>query len=67
MYKNLTRGKRELNVTANYTYWKRPEAAPDNPEYNCMQLLSGTDYNGAWMTRDCEDDLLNVRALCQLK
>ena len=59
---NQYQGGRE----AEYTNW-HPAAVPDAPGVNCMQLLSATVYDGQWMTYECEDNYLNVHAVCQLK
>jgi hypothetical protein len=49
-----------------YSDW-HPSAAPDHNGFNCMQLLSGTFYEGQWMTFECYDDFIDTHALCQLK
>ena len=51
---------------AEYTNW-HPVAAPDADGVNCMQMLSGTFYDGLWMTYACQDSYVNTHALCQLK
>ena len=56
-------GGRNLSDT-NYTNWQDDEYAGTEPK--CMQLLSGTIYNGTWMPFECDGDF-NNRALCQLK
>ena len=49
-----------------YSDW-HPSATPDHQGFNCMQLLSGTFYEGQWMTFECYDDFIDTHALCQLK
>ena len=49
-----------------YSDW-HPSAAPDHEGLNCMQLLSGTSFDGQWMTFNCNDDFIDTHALCQLK
>ena len=59
-------GGRDLTDT-NYTNWDDyADPILNSTELNCMQLLSGTIYNGTWMPRDC-NDAFNKGALCQLK
>ena len=70
------------NTPLSYSDW-HPAAVPDVEQFNCMQFLSGTVYEGfngfiiiiftnlvnvgQWMTYNCYDDFLNTHALCQLK
>ena len=54
------------NTATNYTDW-HPAAVPEVEQFNCMQFLSATEYQGQWMTYNCFDDFLNTHALCQLK
>ena len=49
-----------------FSFW-HPSAATDHDGFNCMQLLSGTFYDGQWMTFECYDDFIDTHALCQLK
>ena len=60
-------GERDLTDT-NYTNWYNDDYADSilSTEPKCMQLLSGTIYNGTWMPFDCDGEF-NNRALCQLK
>merc|ERR1712215_78553 len=49
-----------------YTHW-HPAAVPEHSSFNCMQFLSGTNYEAQWMTFLCIDDYNNTHPLCQLK
>merc|ERR1712236_26057 len=49
-----------------YTHW-HPAAVPEHSSFNCMQFLSGTNYEAQWMTFLCIDDYINTHPLCQLK
>jgi len=54
-------------VPPSYSDWN--EAAVPNitgHRLNCMQYLSGTAFDGEWMTFDCSNDFIQVHPLCQL-
>lgn len=51
--------------SANFTYW-HDAAVPEMQNYNCMQLLSATCYDGRWMTFQCSDAFINTHPICQL-
>ena len=67
LYIHVIVGGRDLTYT-NYTNWFNDDYADNilSTEPKCMQLLSGTIYEGLWMPFACEDSFFN-RALCQLK
>ena len=50
---------------AEYYNWDQ-QATPNITGWNCMQMLSGTYYDGLWMTYECQGQG-NSHALCQLK
>ena len=50
---------------ANFTLW-HPVAKPDEKDYNCMKLLPGTNYNGLWLTSQCNQNFSFSRPVCQL-
>jgi len=51
---------------AEYANWN-DQAVPEHKSFNCMQLLSGTVYEGEWMTILCgEDNYTSALSLCQL-
>ena len=54
------------NTPMTYSDW-HPAAVPDVEDFNCMQFLSGTAYEGKWMTYNCYDEILSTLPLCQLK
>ena len=55
-----------LGGEAEYANWN-DQAVPEHKSFNCMQLLSGTVYEGEWMTILCgEDNYTSALSLCQL-
>ena len=53
-------------LRANYTNWHEMATPCIYSGVNCMQMLSGTAYQGQWMTFQCSNNFITSHPLCQL-
>ena len=54
----------QQNVSYTNWYWQDWK---DSKEVKCMQLLSGTDFEGIWVPYDCSNSTYAAHVLCQLR